>query len=64
MDAEVITISTAAEWQDFWANNRETLVDEVGDEDACLSLAKRNELVIGGGAAALFQVDARALVEA
>lgn len=42
-------------WESFWRENRDAL-QEIGDKDSCLTLAKRNSLLIGGGASPLFRV--------
>ncbi|GGC70479.1 hypothetical protein [Chelatococcus reniformis] len=52
----IISITDAAAWSAFWASNQEALTDEVGSEAECIDLARRGELVIGGGAAPLFVV--------
>lgn len=43
-------------WTQFWADNREALEDEIGDEAECLALALNLSLLVGGGAAPLFRV--------
>lgn len=51
--AEFLPIADMAEWSDFWAANGEAIDT---DEGQALTLACKGELMVGGGAAALFRV--------
>ena len=55
-DATFIEITSQSDWDDFWSANGDALADDIGDEHACLNLARDGNLFIGGGAAPLFVV--------
>lgn len=56
MTEQFISITNLEEWAEFWADNREALAEEIGDESTCRELAISQSLMIGGGAAPLFRV--------
>ncbi len=55
-DATFVEITGKSDWDDFWSANGDVLADDIGDEHACLNLARNGNLLIGGGAAPLFVV--------
>ena len=56
MTETFIALADTDEWQAFWADNKEAIIDEIGDEATCYGLACNQALVIGGGAAPLFRI--------
>lgn len=55
MEEDFIQIDGMAAWNEFWADNEEGLAD-IGDEETCLAMALKSNLLVGGGAAPLFRI--------
>lgn len=53
---QFIPIADTDEWEAFWADNDEYLIEEFGDKATCFALACNQSLMVGGGAAPLFRV--------
>lgn len=43
-------------WAEFWRLNEAVLAEDYGDEETCLELARKGNLVVGGGAFPLYRV--------